>query len=285
MKSNDIHSDPINEYSGRSLSGEEIRALFRDPFNDPNSPLILKPLSPDNFHILSGSPFFLIVETILTSVQNEGEIKLTQRSYLPPKMCKAIYAQRHIPERFIEDGITKITTEKDLMFVHTARLTAELAGLVKVRHNKMSFTRRGTDLIAPQKRFELFKSVFDSYTSKFSWAYNDGYPDTPIGQYGFGFTLLLLKIYGHNSRQARFYADIFRTAVSTDFDVYDRDESRHSDEDQFIRCYCLRSFDRFTHIFGLTEVVKEESWLEGYKNSIRKTEMFDSVIGVRGKSE
>lgn len=206
----------------RSLSEEEVRALFRNPFYDPASPLILQP--PSHLSLLSASPLFLVVETLLKTVQQEGSIKLTQRNYLPPKLCREIYARRYITDFFIDEGITKITTEKDVMFIHTARIIAGIAGLIKVQNKRLSLTRKCNDQLTPENRFELFRTVFDTYTTEFNWAYNDRHTDIPVGQPGFGFTLLLLKVFGNESREARFYADIFRSAVPAVIDIFDEED-------------------------------------------------------------
>lgn len=266
----------------RSLSEEEVRALFRDPFYDPASPLILQP--PSHVSLLSASPLFLVVETLLKTVQQEGSIKLTQRNYLPPKLCREVYARRYITDVFIDEGITKITTEKDVMFIHTARIIAGIAGLIKIQNKRLSLTRKCNDQLTPENRFELFRTVFDTYTTEFNWAYNDRHTDIPVGQSGFGFTLLLLKVFGNESREARFYADIFRSAVPAVIDIFDEEDDSRPREERFTRCYCLRSFERFTDWFGLTEITGEGRWFSAHEINIRKTELFDAIIVERTES-
>jgi len=267
---------------GRSLTGEQIYALFNDPFHDPASPITLRP--PRDVSILLDCPFLCIVELLLQAVAKEGGLKLTQRGYLPPKLCREIYARRHITDWFIDEGITKITTEGNLISVHTARLIIGIAGLVKKQKNTLSLTRKGQALLGPEKRFELFRAVFYTYTVHFNWAYNDMFTDLPVGQSGFAFTLMLLKGYGSEWREARFYADIFRTTVSPADDLFEEEEDPEEKKEKFIRCYCLRSFERFTNWFGLTEFSRKEAINYAYQNSIRKTPLFDAVIGERKKS-
>jgi hypothetical protein len=264
------------------LTDEEIRALFRRPFYDPASPLIMQ--QPSDVSVLDASPFFLTVETLLKTVQREGSVKLTQRGYLPPKLCREIYNHRHLPDSFVDIGVVKITTERVAGFIHTARIISGIAGFIKVRHNKLSLTKRGTGLLFPENRFKLFRAVFDIYTERFNWGYNDRYTDAPVGQYGFGFTLLLLKEFGNESREALFYADIFRSTVSAVIDFFDEECDRREKEKLFIDCYCLRSFERFTHIFGLTEIVKEAPFIDSPKDQIRTTKLFHSVIAKRTRS-
>ena len=269
----------------RSIDEREIFALFHNPFYNPESPLKWRSLSPASLNILSGSPFFSILEDLLAAINSEGNLKLTQRGYLPPKLCKAVYARRHLPDDFIDNGITKITTEKDVTFVHTARLVARIAGLIKVRKNILSLTQRGIDLLTPDRRFELFKTVFDAYTLEFNWGYNDRHPDAPTVQIGFGFTLLLLKVYGSEAREPRFYADIYMTSIPGVLGEFVDEGYWGTREENFMRCYILRSFTRFTHIFGLTDIAGEGNWFNAQKPLIRKTELFDAVMGERGKDE
>jgi hypothetical protein len=273
------------EYLRRSIDEREIFVLFHNPFYNPESPLKWRSLSPASLNILSGSPFFSILEDLLAMINSEGDIKLTQRGYLPPKLCKDIYARRHLPDEFIDDGITKITTEKDVAFVHTARLVARIAGLIKVRKNILSLTRRGIDLLTPVQRFELFKTVFDAYTLEFNWGYNDGHPDAPTVQFGFGFPLLLLKVFGSEAREPKFYADLYRSSVPAVLGEFVDEGYWGTREENFMRCYVLRSFARFTHPFGLTEIAGEGSWFSAQNPLIRKSELFDAVVGERGEDE
>ena len=279
MRSNGVNGNGSG--IGRSLTGEQIFALFNDPFHDPVSPIRLQP--PRDVSILSECPFLRIVELLLHAVAKEGRLKLTQRGYLPPKLCRELYAGRHITDWYIDEGIAKITTERNLISVHTARLIIGIAGLVKKQKNTLSLTRKGQTLLDPEKRFELFRAVFYTYTVHFNWAYNDMFTDLPVGQSGFAFTLMLLKVYGSEWREARFYADIFRTTVSTAVDLFEEEEDPEDKKERFICCYCLRSFERFTDWFGLTEFSRKEAINYTYKNSIRKMPLFDALIGERKK--
>ncbi len=281
----DSNGNPGFEDLRRSIDEREIFALFHNPFYNPESPLMWRSPPPASYGILSGSPFFGTLETLLIAINKEENIKLTQRGYLPPKLCKAVYAKRHLPDPFIDEGITKITTEKDVTFVHTARLVAGIAGLIKVRKNRVSLTRRGTDLLMPGKRFELFRTVFDAYTLEFNWGYNDRHPDAPTVQFGFGFTLLLLKVFGSESREPQFYADLYMASVPAVLDEFVDEGYWGTREENFMRCYILRSFERFTHIFGLTGIAGDGSWFNAQKPHIRKTKLFDAVIGERGKED
>ena len=269
----------------RSIDEKEIYALFHNPFYNKESPLMWRSSSPAVSNLLSCSPFFNTLEALLDAINGEGSIKLTQRGYLPPKLCKAVYARRHLPDDFIDNGITKITTEKDVTFVHTARLVARIAGLIKVRKNILSLTRRGIDLLTPDRRFELFKTVFDAYTLEFNWGYNDRHPDAPTVQFGFGLTLLLLKVFGSEAREPEFYADIYNSSVPAVLGEFVDEGYWGTKEENFIGCYILRSFARFTHVFGLTEIAGEGSWFKAETPLIRKSELFDAVVGDRGKDE
>ena len=270
----------------RSITDREIFALFYNPFYNPESPLVWRSPAPSKVKsLLSGCPFFLLVKTLLDIVGEEGGIKLTQRGNLPPKYCKAIYNYNHLPDPSIIEGVTKITTEKDLMMVHTARVIAGLAGLTMIHKGKLLLTETAIDLLNEERQFELFKNVFDTYTLEFNWSYNDRYTDLPVGQHGFGFTLMLLKVFGGETREARFYADVFKSAVPNVIELLDEEVFRNDKEYHFMRCYCLRSIERFTHIFGLTKIVREEYLLDSHKSLIRKTKLFDAVVGERGRDK
>lgn len=113
----------------------------------------------------------------------------------------------------------------------------------------MSLTKKAEKLLLD--RPGLFELILTTFSFKFNWAFNDGYPDHPIGQQGNLYTIFLLLKYGKQNRLTQFYADKYLT-VFHNFPLFFEGETSSEAERLFHYCYELRSFYRFTDWFGLT---------------------------------
>jgi hypothetical protein len=119
---------------------------------------------------------------LLNLIHEQGELKLTAKGYLPPKLVAALYGQGYMQDCDIEHGITKLHHEHSCQSVNLTRILLELSGLVKKRNNVLTFTASGKKL--SQENHLLLKAIFMIFGAKFRWAYYDGYGDHPVGQLG-----------------------------------------------------------------------------------------------------
>jgi hypothetical protein len=55
----------------------------------------------------------------------------------------------------------------------------------------------------------IYPELFKAYITQFNWGYRDGYPEAPIVQHSFLYTLFLLGSFGDAERPQRFYEDRF----------------------------------------------------------------------------
>jgi hypothetical protein len=112
-------------------------------------------------------------------------------------------------------------------------------------------TKKAKTFIKADDRVSFYRDVFKQYCSGFNWAYSDGYPESSIVQFGFGFTFYLLSKYGDTPQETSFYFDKYMRAfpkILMDF---------RSDE-QASNCYRTRVFNRFLERFGLVDKVFKE---------------------------
>ena len=206
-------------------------------------------------------PFIRIIEELLKIVQRDSFIKLTPLGALPKKVVVELYSYKFIPEYFLENGVTKLTRQQDSISIENARLVAEVAGLVKKIKGKFSLTKNGTLLLKPENRIKLFKAILEAFTERFMWSYNDGYPEYPIGQKGWAFSVFMLAKFGEHLRQGEFYGDKYVTAFPH-FIEYFTDVTYETPRDNCIRCYVVRTFERFFEWFGFVETEKGEKVLD-----------------------
>lgn len=255
------HIDQVmNEQNNREIpdfegySPFEMHHILHFTF-EPNSPIILQKLADSDFF---KCPMFNMVKYYLDLVKNLGEIKLTAKGFLPTKIVQEIYNQGFIEEYQFSSGISKLYKETDSLSVNLTRLLAELAGLTKKRNGKLSLTKAGEKMASNNQ--ELFGLIFKTMTQKFSWAFYDGYKDQQIGQFGFGFSLILLSKYGAEKRLDNFYSDKYLKAFPQFLESIT--PTYGTAEEYASQCYSVRTFQRFLSFFGLIEIEKQGNGLD-----------------------
>ncbi|MFY7652995.1 MAG: hypothetical protein ACOVQE_09835 [Chitinophagaceae bacterium] len=245
---------PIDDFEG--LSANLIHQLLYHPFSG-NSVVSLKNKIDET--ALDKIPLFRIVETYLQILQREKTIKLTPLGALPKKFVVEIYQKGFLPEYIIESGLYKLNHENDAISIRSARLTAEIAGIVKKVHGKVSLTKKGETFLLPENRDAFFKLFFEKFTTKFNWGYNDGYENEDLGRFGWAYSFFLLNKYGDEPKEGMFYAKLFYKAFPQLFELETR-----AGNDINLYCYITRVINRFMYWFGFVELAP----IEGNKMSL-----------------
>ena len=267
------NNTPVDDFLG--LSPKKIHYLLYDTFGD-QSPVRLKDLIDDQ--TLDQIPIFRIVEEYLKLIQRDKHIKLTPLGALPKKVMVELYDRRFLPDEHIESGLTKLWREEDSIAIRSARLTAELAGLVKKISGRLTLTKTATKLLETNNRFEIFRHFFKAFTEKFLWSFNDGYPEQPIGQLGWAFSLRMLHQFGDQPQTVDFYADKYLKAFPNFITFFRPDYS--TPERQFFRCYGVRTFNRFFLWFGLVTVDQQKIYLDLDTDKFKRTELVQHIFKI-----
>jgi hypothetical protein len=255
---------PLDDFCGMTLN--EIRNLLYSPFDDFSPLKINSNIDNDT---LNNIPFFRLTEELLKIVQREKFIKLTPLGALPKKVLQELYDYRFIKERFIEIGISKLNREADSVSIMTAHHGARVAGILKKVKGNLLLTKSGMMFLNADKRTEFFLKVLKGYTSEFNWASNDSYSDFQVGQFGWGFTIILLYTFGDKRRPKQFYAEMFLKAFPNFIQMIPLHEDSMP-EKEFADCYILRSFERFVEWFGFAEDCNKGFFPKNNDNVIRK---------------
>ena len=269
----------MNEQNNRSIpefegySPYEMHHILNLTY-ESNSPISLQKLTDSDYTKI---PIHNQIKYFMELIKKSGEIRLTAKGFLPTKIVKDIYAQGYLEESLFTSGTYQLYKESDSMTVNLTRLLVELSGLTKKRNGKLSLTKKGEKISS--NNFSLIDLIFNTMTTKFNWAYYDGYGDNQIGQLGFGFSLILLHLYGQTKRQDTFYAEKYFNAFP---DLVDSEHPSdfYNPTERARRCYSLRTFDRFLDYFGLVQIEEVgEKWKPD--KFITKTDLFDKLIKVR----
>ncbi len=267
------NNTPLDDFLGRSPT--EIHHLLYDTFGD-KSPFQFR--NDIENKTLDQIPLFRIVEDYLKIIQRDNHIKLTPLGALPKKVMVELYDKKFLPDEHIERGITKLWKEDDCIAIRSARLTAEIAGLVKKVSGRLTLTKAATKLLETNNRLQLFRQFFQAFTNKFLWSFNDGYPEQPIGQLGWAFSVIMLDKFGGQPQTVDFYADKYLKAFPKFISFFRSDYS--TPEQQFFRCYGIRTFVRFFLWFGFVTVDKQKIFLDLDTDTFQQTDLVKSIFKI-----
>lgn len=230
-----------------NLSPLQFFELTHNSFME-NSPVKLRENLP--YSIYEQIPFLKLIESFLHLIQQEGFIKQTPTGRIPVKTLKLLYEKNHIIDEYIESGINRLSSEDYWPVIFAVKAVSKKAGLTRIEKNKIVLVKKNLAYLDPQNRESLFRAIYLSYSEEFNWAYFDGYPNVPVGQYGVNFTIYLLLKYGKTYRKDSFYAERYLKGYPNFANEFD--DEHFTVEEYFNSCYSLRSFDKFTNWFGFT---------------------------------
>lgn len=267
------NSSPVDDFLG--FSPNEIHFLLYDTFGD-KSPLQFQDSIDDT--ILDQLPLFRIAEEFLKIIYRDKHIKLTPLGALPKKVMVEIYDKKLLLDDYIERGITKLWKEDDCISIKSARLSAELAGLVRKEKGKLILTKTGSKLLETNNRLQIFKQFFQAFTDKFLWSYNDGFPEHQVGQLGWGFSAIMLSKFGDQAQTIDFYAEKYLKAFPVFISFFGNEYS--TARRQFYRCYGVRSFYRFFLWFGLITVDRQGKDFDTEVDKFERTDLLKCIFKI-----
>ena len=270
------NNDAQDDFLG--LSPAEMDDLIYDPYGENSVIQFRKDI---NNATLDEIPLFRIVEEYLKIIDRDKYIKLTPLGALPKKVMVELYDKRFLLDELIEDGITKLWREEDCIAISSARLAAEVGGLVKKANGKLSLTKTAVKLMETSNRLQLFKKFFQAYTNKFSWGYNDLYPDQPIGQFAWAFSLLMLHKLGGRPHTVEIYASKYLKAFPRMIEYFE--PSYSTAEKQFMHCYGTRTFERFFLWFGFITMARQRIFPDPETDLFTRADLISRLFMIDGE--
>jgi len=267
------NNSPLDDFLG--LSPTEIHHLLYDTFGN-NSPVQFHDNIDDE--TLDQIPLFRITEEYLKIIDRDKQIKLTPLGALPKKVIVELYDKRFLLDELIENGITKLWKEDDCISIKSARLSAQLAGLVRKVNGKIVLTKTGTKLLETNNRLQIFKQLFQAFTDKFLWSFNDGFPEQPVGQLAWAFSVIMLDKFGDQPQTVDYYAVKYLKAFPKFISFFGNDYS--TPERQFCRCYGCRTFERFFLWFGFVTVDRQKKILDLDSDKFKRTDLVKRIFKI-----
>ncbi len=266
-----IRQKPLEDFCG--LTSDQMHRFLYAPFVSPS--LVSFP------ETLAEEPAAPVLElfTLLVEAIGDKGLKPTAKGNLPRNFCREAALSFWGEDGYREHTqYGQINMEADFLDLHVARLIAEMAGLIRKYKGRFILSRDCRSRLSQGGLSAIYPRLFRASTEEFNWGYWDGYPEAPLIQQAFLFTLYLLKRFGDDCRSSVFYEDHFLRAFPM---LVEEIEPRayQAPEHQARNCYTLRSFYRFARFMGLAtveEVAHSDPFVHEYR--ITKTPLLDQAV-------
>ena len=261
---------PRDEFCG--LSAEQMSRFLYVPFESSEFVSFS-----DNFPKPSEALAFTLI-SLLADACGEDGLKATAKGYLPAKFCRDTALATLGEEGYREMNFgSEVRKELDFCDLHIVRLVAQMAGLIRKYRGRFLRTKKCEKLLSASSRSKLYLELFTAYTRKFNWGYSDRYDTLYHIQKAFLFSLFLIHKFGNEFRNATFYEEKFLAAFPAIVDEVG-DPVYGSKEEQVMRCYSLRTMERFARFFGLIELDTNYPRFVRRNYKMKKSALLDQLI-------
>ena len=236
------------------FSPNQMHKMLYCPFEE-GCPVQLRRLSDEQIRQIPYMRQVLHLMTLLSS----GELKLTAKGYLPPKIVDELY---HMGSHSWSSDWFKQKSESKTEEIQVLRMLLRECGLIKTRMGKMSLTAKG------QRQLEDWNALLRTTLLFLLRDYNTGWldavDDIEVGNVGTLYSLWLLHQYGSVWRYKSFYMEEYAKTfpMMNDYSVYG-----------------CRIFDRLFRFIGLCEVnERDEDLGHDWGEKVIKTEALDMTF-------
>jgi hypothetical protein len=276
---NKIASEVVHKFNNaevpdfEGLSPHRMSLIMNKPFSD-ESPIKFNPSV--NPALLTSLPVIRVCSLIMETIRAENGLKLTPKGNLPRKIVSEIFGLNLFTKTNSKHLLTKALNEDDFVPAAYTRALMKLAGLVMIRKNKLLLTKAGMGSYDPVL---LFHKLFIKYETDFHKGYLDGYESGSIGNIGGPYVIYLLHLYGHEQREASFYASLYFKAFP-DL-IRSIPPSPYTEQEKMAYgCYIYRTFDKGLFLFGLVDIEYKGGNYSDRKMYIKTTEAFHQVFKI-----
>jgi hypothetical protein len=262
---------PRDDFHG--LSPEQMHRFLHFPFDTPQ--LVTFPSSLDSdLH----APILSLFNLLAAAIVDDG-LKATATGNLPRNFCRESAQSYYGEEEYRRiSRFGELRTEPEFRVMHTTRLVAELAGLIRKYKGKFILSRECRKLLAEQGRPGIYPRLFRAFIREYNWAYDDHLGEIPFIQQSFLFTLYLLTRYGVEWRSSIFYEDSFLRAFPNLLQQVEPVGSYYSPEQVARLSYSARCLERFARFFGLVEIDRGGNDRYSEEFRLRKLPLLDQVV-------
>lgn len=247
----DRNQTSLDQFQG--LSPEQVHKLIYYPFSSPELVTF-----PETVSSVSEAPIMILFAMLKDAIGEKG-LKPTATGNLPRNFCREAALLYWGEEEYrIKTKYGQINKEDNFFDLHTLRVVAEIAGLVRKYKGRFILSRNCREILKRDGLEGIYPVIFRAYAETFNWGYRDALDEALFVQGAFLFTLYLLTKYGATERESSFYEDCFINAFPDALQEI-RDVSYSTPEKEMRRCYTIRTLVRFAGFLGLARVVPVET--------------------------
>lgn len=265
---------PLDDFHG--ISSEQMHRFLHFPFETPD--LIALPTALDGD---PQAPVLALFNLLATAIGNDG-LKATATGNLPRNFCREAaraFLGEEEYQRWSRYG--ELRTEPEFREMHTTRLVAGLAGLIRKYKGKFILSKECRKLLAEPGSPGIYPRLFKAFVREYNWAYDDRFEEISFIQQSFLFSLYLLARYGGEWRSSIFYEDAFLLAFPTLLSQVQPVGSYFSPEKVLRLSYSTRSLDHFAQFFGLVEIERPATDRYSDEFRVRKLPLLEQVVQFR----
>lgn len=262
---------PVLDFHG--LSPEQMHRFLHFPFD--SSRLITFSASIEN---IPRVPVLTLFNLLADAIGNDG-LKATATGNLPRSFCREsarVYLGDEEYQRWSKYG--ELRSEPEFSEMHTVRLVAGLAGLIRKYKGKFILSRECRKLLAEPGQTGIYPRLLRTFAREYNWAYADALGEIPFIQQSFLFSLYLLSRYGGEWRSNTFYEDNFLRAFPSLLPQVQPVSSYDSPEKMVRRSYSVRFLERFAQFFGLVEIDRCGNDRYSEASKVKKLPLLDQVV-------
>jgi hypothetical protein len=260
----------LDDFQG--LSPVRMHQMVDFPFSSPQ----LVSFS-DSLNVKPSVPVLTLFDLMVKAIGKDG-LKATAKGNLPRNFCQetaqAFWGDEVYQERTQFGGFNK---EEDFTELHTTRVVAEMAGMVRKFRGKFILSKTCRSLLDTHGMAGIYLRLFKTYAREFNWGYMDRFPEITFIQHAFLFTLYLLTKFGDDQRPNAFYEDRFLQAFPSVLNVLKPDPF-YTPEKTIRSCYTWRTLVHFVGFFGLATVEPESKSPFEHKFQIKKLSLLQEVV-------
>ncbi len=206
---------------------------------------------------LSGARFLQVFLWLAEEMGEKG-LKATAKGNLPRNACRELY-QRTLSQYPDESPTIRprtISTEQDFSLLHSVRLTAGFAGLLRKYKGKFVLTKKSSKMLEQADHAALYQALFVAYVSEFNWGYISRFDRGELIQKSWLFSLYLLSQHGAERRPVGEYSAWVEQAFPM---LRDELSGVHQGAlDLLLLSYSFQFIHRFAGDFGLLEKTQDD---------------------------
>ncbi len=254
------NTSPIDDFLG--LSSSQMRGVLNTPFGSAEDIVSLS-VFPE-LELISQTPVMEQTLYILNELgKNEKGIKATKTGNLPRSLVQSFYTDF---AGEIREYPGKPMSQYDVMELDLLIFALKGMGLIKLRTNWISLTKKGQSMLDKNKYYDLYIKLFSFYTESLDWLsttyYDEGFA---IIQKALSFNLYILKKKAVEYTSETEIAELFQKAFPQAGDV----------SSPFVSLF----LDDFCLYFGLVERDGKRTLLDlDNKLKYRQSPLFEKLF-------